>query len=81
MRDNNYGILLMVEFDDNVVVDKNNVDDDANHLMRNGGDEGIGPVTAGKMEIATVHKVQPGNSSSVFISCLMKGLGGEFNNP
>jgi len=28
------------------------------NLMRNGGDEGIGPVTAGKMEIATVHKVQ-----------------------
>jgi len=27
-------------------------------LVRNGGDEGVGPVTASKMEIATVHKVQ-----------------------
>jgi len=28
------------------------------NLVRNGGDEGVGPVTASKMEIATVHKVQ-----------------------
>ena len=51
--------LSYEDVDDNVV--NNNVDDKG-HLVRNGGDEGVGPVTASKMEIATVHKVQPGNS-------------------
>ena len=37
--------------------------DDVDHLMRNGGDKGIGPVTTSQVEIATIHKVQPGNSS------------------
>ena len=38
------------------------VGDDEGHLVRNGGDEGVGSVTTSKMEIATIHKVQPGNS-------------------
>ena len=54
--------LSYEDVDDNVV--NNNVGNDEGHLVRNGGDEGVGSVTASKMEIATVHKVQPGNSLS-----------------
>ena len=42
--------------------------DNDNHLMRNGGDKGVGPVTTSQVEIATIHKVQPGNSSLLPVS-------------
>ena len=52
--------MLGVDYD---VDDNNNVDDDVDHLVRNRGDEGVGPVTASQVEIATVHKVQSENVS------------------